>query len=128
MEYYKCVVYDEQNKRKVIHLDFDSECEVLKYAKENKLSISSMKKKKSLFNFRKKQPIVINEEFEIMKQITNVSGATIPAPHSLRNMLAGMNCYPQVCQWIRKCIKNGTINEQSYRRLQEAYRSMNTNR
>ena len=54
MEYYKCVVYDEQNKRKVIHLDFDSECEVLKYAKENKLSISSMKKKKSLFNFRKK--------------------------------------------------------------------------
>lgn len=39
MEYYKCVVYDEQNKRKVIHLDFDSECEVLKYAKENKLSI-----------------------------------------------------------------------------------------
>ena len=54
MEYYKCVVYDEQNKRKVIHLDFDSECEVLKYAKENKLSISSMKKKKSLFNIRKK--------------------------------------------------------------------------
>ena len=38
MEYYKCVVYDEQNKRKVIHLDFNSECEVLKYAKENKLS------------------------------------------------------------------------------------------
>ena len=54
MEYYKCVVYDEQNKRKVIHLDFNSECEVLKYAKENKLSISSMKKKKSLFNLRKK--------------------------------------------------------------------------
>ena len=54
MEYYKCVVYDEQNKRKVIHLDFNSECEVLKYAKENKISISSMKKKKSLFNFRKK--------------------------------------------------------------------------
>ena len=79
-------------------------------------------------NFRKKQPIVINEEFEIMKQITNVSGTTIPAPHSLRNMLVGMNCYPQVCQWIRKCIKRGTINEQSYRRLQETYRSMNTNR
>ena len=37
MEYYKCVVYDEQNKRKVIHLDFDSECEVLKYAKENNI-------------------------------------------------------------------------------------------
>ena len=78
--------------------------------------------------FKKQQPIVVNDEIEILKRITNVSGATIPAPHSLRNMLAGMNCYPQVCQWIRKCIKNGTINEQSYRRLQEAYRSMNTNR
>ena len=50
MEYYKCVVYDEQNKRKVIHLDFNSECEVLKYAKENNydyftttLSISPLK-------------------------------------------------------------------------------------
>lgn len=79
-------------------------------------------------DFKKQQPIVVNDEIEMLKRITNVSGATIPAPHSLRNMLAGMNCYPQVCQWIRKCIKNGTINEQSYRRLQEAYRSMNTNR
>ena len=79
-------------------------------------------------DFKKQQPIVVNDEIEMLKRITNVSEATIPAPHSLRNMLAGMNCYPQVCQWIRKCIKNGTINEQSYRRLQEAYRSMNTNR
>ena len=39
-----------------------------------------------------------------------------------------MRAYPQVCQWIRKCIKIGTINEQSYRRLQEAYRNMNVNR
>ena len=75
-------------------------------------------------DFRKQQHIVAKDEFEILKRITNVSGATIQAPHSLRNILAGMNCYPQVCQWIRKCIKNGTINEQSYRKLQEVYRNM----
>lgn len=79
-------------------------------------------------DFKKQQPIIAKDEFEILKRIANVSGATIPTPHPLRNMLAGMNHYPQICQWIRKCIKNGTINEQSYRRLQEAYRSMNTNK
>ncbi len=79
-------------------------------------------------NFKKQHPIVAKDEIEFLKQVTNVLGATIPAPHSLRNMLVGMNRYPQIYQWIRKCIKNGTINEQSYRRLQEVYRSMNTNK
>ncbi len=79
-------------------------------------------------DFKKQQPIVVKDENKILKRLTNVSGATIPTPHSLRNMLAGMKCYPQIYQWIRKCIKNGTINEQSYRRLQETYRSMNTNK
>lgn len=79
-------------------------------------------------NLKKQQSNVANNEIEILKRITNVSGTTIPVPHSLRNILVGMNRYPQICQWIRKCIKNGTINEQSYRRLQDAYRSMNTNR
>lgn len=79
-------------------------------------------------NFKKKQPTVTTDELEILKQITDVSGETIPAPHALRNMLVGMNRYPQICQWIRNCIKNGTINERSYRRLQMAYRGLNTNR
>lgn len=79
-------------------------------------------------DFKKQQANVANNEIEILKRITNVSGTTIPAPHSLRNILAGMNRYPQICQWIRKCIMNGTINEQSYRRLQDAYRIINTNR
>lgn len=74
--------------------------------------------------FKKRQSIIANDEVEILKLISCVSGVSIPAPHSLRNILATMNCYPQICQWIRKCIKDGTINEQSYRRLQEAYRSI----
>ena len=32
MESYKCVVYDEKNKRKIINLEFESEDDVLKYA------------------------------------------------------------------------------------------------
>lgn len=79
-------------------------------------------------NFKKQQSVIAKGEIEILKQITHVSGETIPAPHSLQNMLAGLNRYPQICRWIRKCIKNGTINEQSYRRLQMVYRSMNMNR
>lgn len=79
-------------------------------------------------DFKKQPPIIEKDEIEILKRITNISGVTIPVPHSLRNMLAGMDHYPQICQWIRKCIKDGTINEQSYRRLQDAYLSMNTNR
>lgn len=79
-------------------------------------------------SFRRQLPTVAEDEIEILKRITHVSGATIPIPHSLQNMLVGMNRYPQICQWIRKCIKNGTVNEQSYRRLQVAYLSMNTNR
>ncbi|MBD5162679.1 MAG: hypothetical protein HDT14_11865 [Oscillibacter sp.] len=79
-------------------------------------------------SFKKQRPIVAKDEIDILKRITNVSGIMIPAPHSLQNMLTSMSRYPQICQWIRKCIKNGIINEQSYRRLQMAYRSMNTNR
>lgn len=78
-------------------------------------------------DFKKQQPIA-KDEIEILKRITNVSGIMIPAPHSLQNILVGLNHYPQICQWIRKCIKRGIIKEQSYRRLQMAYRSMNTNR
>ena len=35
MESYKCVVYDEKNKRKVINLEFESEDDVLKYLGRN---------------------------------------------------------------------------------------------
>ena len=75
-------------------------------------------------DFQKQQSIIANDEVEILKHISRTSGASIPAPHSLRNILADMSRYPQICQWIRKCIKKGTINEQSYRGLQEAYRSI----
>lgn len=79
-------------------------------------------------DFKKQQATVVTDEIGILKRITNVSGETIPAPHSLRNILVGMSSYPQICLWIRKCIKDGTINEQSYRRLQKAYRNMNKDR
>lgn len=78
-------------------------------------------------NFRKRQPVAAKDERELFKQICNASGAQIPAPHSLRNMMTGMKRYPEISQWIGKCLRNGTIYEQAYRRLQEAYRSMKIN-
>ncbi len=79
-------------------------------------------------HFKKQQPIYVNNEIKILDHITNTSGVIIPAPHSLRNILVGMNHYPLICQWIQKCIKNDSINEQSYRRLQSVYCNINTNR
>ena len=64
-------------------------------------------------DFRKQQSFDESDENEIIRQLTHVSGAAIPAPHSLRNILIGMKRYPLVCQWIRKCMKDGTINEQA---------------
>ena len=73
---------------------------------------------------KQQQDIIANDEVKILKHISCVSGASISAPHSLRNILAAMSRYPQICQWIRKCIKEGTIKEQSYRKLQDAYCSI----
>ncbi|MGM9535178.1 MAG: type II secretion system F family protein [Intestinibacter sp.] len=54
MESYKCIVYDEENKRKVIDLDFEYEEDVLKFAKENNLKVSSIKKRRPIFNLSQK--------------------------------------------------------------------------
>ena len=72
-------------------------------------------------NFIRRKAVSAVDEDEILKQITSVSGSTIAAPHSLRNILSEMNRYPRVCRWIRERIKDGRIHEQSYRRLQTAY-------
>lgn len=79
-------------------------------------------------DFKKQQAVITNDEAEILKRISNTAGVFIPAPHSLRNILSGMRQYPQICQWIRKCLKEDSINEQSYRRLQKVYRSISTNK
>lgn len=76
----------------------------------------------------RKSSVVVKDGIEILKRIINVYGTIITAPHSLRNILSSMNHYPQICQWIRMCIKKGTINEQSYRRLQMIYRNMRPER
>lgn len=65
---------------------------------------------------------------ELLRQLQNASGPAIPASHSLRNILAGMQRYPMVCQWIRKCIQTGRIREQSYRKLQKFYLNISSNK
>lgn len=79
-------------------------------------------------SFKKKQCTITNDESEILDRISNVSGLSIPAPHALRNILCGMRHYTKVCQWIQKRIKENSINEQAYRRLQDIYRSIRINK
>lgn len=63
-------------------------------------------------------------EIAIIDAITGArTGAMIPAPHALRNILTEMSFSPRICQWIRKGIKTGAVNEQSYRKLQILYRN-----
>ena len=50
---YKCIVYDEENKRKAIYLDMDSEDEIFKYAQLNKIRIVDYKEKRSILNRKK---------------------------------------------------------------------------
>lgn len=75
-----------------------------------------------------KERSVAADEAEILKRIMNASGAVVQVPHSLRNIMAGMGCYPQICRWIRRCMKNGMIHEQAYRRLQKLYCKIKMNR
>ena len=79
-------------------------------------------------NFKKQQDTIINDEAEILRQIISTSGVSISVPHSLRNILCGMSRYPKICQWIQKCLKEDSINEQAYRRLQDIYRGVRINK
>ena len=71
--------------------------------------------------FKKRQPVLKDGELNLLEYIAKASGPTIPIPHSVRNILSGMECYPEICRWIRNCMKNGCINERSYRRLQRFF-------
>ena len=77
--------------------------------------------------FKRQVSDVSSNEMEILDELIHMPGPSIPVPHALSNILLGMSCYPQVCLWIRRCIKKGSIKEQSYRKLQHMYRSMHMN-
>ena len=46
---FKCIAYDENNKRKVVKLDLHSEEEVFHYASKNNLKIVMLKKEENYF-------------------------------------------------------------------------------
>lgn len=67
----------------------------------------------------------LNSEEAILKQLVLNSGFLIPVPNSLKNIMLKMNRYPRISKWIKKCIREGKINEHSYRLLQSLYIEMN---
>lgn len=66
---YKCIIYDEENNRKVLKLNIDSEDEVYSYADKNRFKVVDIKEIKSLFKGRKlknKDLKVFSKEMSIL--------------------------------------------------------------
>ena len=117
MESYKCVVYNEKNKRKVINLNLDSESEVLKYAKENNLKISSIKKRKTLFNFGKK----LNDKD--LKVLCKEMGILLESGSEIVGLLEMLG--EQSSKKLKPIIKHILNSIQEGNSITEAFRSTN---
>ena len=66
---YKCIFYNDENKKKKITLDIDSKEEVIKYANENNMRIISVKEVQAFFSRRKlkdKELKVFSKEISIL--------------------------------------------------------------
>lgn len=66
---YRCIIYDEENNRKVLNLNINSEEEVYSYAKKNKLKVVDIKEGRSLFKNKKlknKDLKVFSKEMSIL--------------------------------------------------------------
>ena len=50
---YKCIVYDEENNRRILKLNIDTEDEIYSYADKNKFKVVDIKERKSFFKCRK---------------------------------------------------------------------------
>lgn len=70
---------------------------------------------------KKRSVLGYENEQEVLDFVRNTAGTFIPAPHALKNILLGLNECSLLCKWIRTCIQQGQIREQSYRRLQQLY-------
>lgn len=66
---YKCIVYDEENNRRILRLNVDNEDELYSYADKNKFKVVDIKERKSLFKRRKlknKDIKVFSKEMSIL--------------------------------------------------------------
>ena len=61
---FKCIAYDENNKRKVVKLDLHSEEEVFHYASKNNLKIVDVKKRRKLFCRKKLKDKDLNKDVQ----------------------------------------------------------------
>ena len=66
---YKCIVYDEENNRRIFKLNVDNEDELYSYADKNKLKVVDIKERKHFFKGRKlknKDVKVFSKEMSIL--------------------------------------------------------------
>ncbi|MGN1033265.1 MAG: type II secretion system F family protein [Intestinibacter sp.] len=114
MESYKCVVYNQENKRKVIDLDFEYEEDVLKFARENNLKISSIKKRRSILNFSK---TLKNKELKILCKEIGIlfeSGCEITRLLEVLESQASKKLKPVLRRILRE-IENGNSITESFK-------------
>lgn len=66
---YKCIVYDEENNRRILKLNVDNEDELYSYADKNKFKVVDIKERKPFFKGRKlknKDVKVFSKEMSIL--------------------------------------------------------------
>jgi type IV pilus assembly protein PilC len=84
---YDCVVYDKNNKRHNIKLEFRSEDEVEKYEKENEVKIINKKESK----FKNKQKIKQKDLSDLCQQLGMLLSSGCGITKSLNNIKSNCN-------------------------------------
>ena len=66
---------------------------------------------------KRKAKIAANDE-AVFAELLNSGGRTIPVSHTIGALAMQLTDYPKVRSWLYGCIRNGSMNESAYRKLQ----------
>lgn len=111
MSSYKCIVYDKNNKRKIINLELESENDILKYTKENNLKLSSISRRKTLFDSTNK---LKNKDLKILCKEIGIlieSGSEITGIFKILESQANKKLKPVIKQILASIQEGNSITE-----------------
>lgn len=78
--------------------------------------------------FCKKKALQNSEdEAAILHQFESYMGAQMLIQHTIGSMASKLSSYPQIRQWLYKCIRSGHMSERAYRELQRFIKSIGLN-
>ena len=67
------------------------------------------------------------DEAAILHKFESYMGAQILIPHTMGCLASKLSDYPQIRQWLYKCIRSGHMSERAYRELQRFIKSIESN-